>query len=118
MLRGPQTLGELRTNASRLAEFADLAAVNDTLELLMAREPPLVLRLPREAGRREERFAHLLCGEVEAAAPEEPRPAAGAGADRVAALEAEVARLRAELEALWRLTGLAGQRPAPDDEGA
>ena len=47
MLRGPQTLGEIRTNSARLAEFPDLGAVNDTLELLMAREPALVQRLPR-----------------------------------------------------------------------
>ncbi|EFK94931.1 conserved hypothetical protein, partial [sediment metagenome] len=60
LLRGPQTLGELRTNTGRMAEFADLAAVGDTLKALMERSPALVMELPRLPGRREERFAHLL----------------------------------------------------------
>lgn len=111
MLRGPQTLGELRTGASRLAEFADLAAMNDSLELLMAREPPLVTRIPRAPGRREERFAHLLCGEVELEPAAEPaRRSAEPEGSRIAELEREVKRLRTELEALWRLTGLEDQR--------
>ena len=109
MLRGPQTPGELRSHSARLAEFADLAAVQDALDLLMAREPPLVKRLPRESGRREERFAHLLCGDVEVeAAPAGMVPAEDA---RIEALEQELGRLRAELEVLWRLTGLEDQRP-------
>ncbi len=113
MLRGPQTPGELRGNAARLAEFADLPQVHDTLELLLAREPPLVKQFPRVAGRREERFGHLLCGDVE---PEPVEtvvahpPKAENG--RVEILEREVRQLREELETLWRLTGLADQRPA------
>jgi uncharacterized protein YceH (UPF0502 family) len=114
MLRGPQTSGELRTNAGRMADFADLAAVESALEGLAGREPPLVVRLPRLPGQREERYAHLLCGPVEAAAAA-PAPAARASAPpetgRIAELEAEVARLRAELDALWELTGLAERRP-------
>ncbi len=113
MLRGPQTPGELRSNAARLAEFADLTQVHDTLELLMAREPPLVKRFPRVAGRREERFGQLLCGDVE------PEPVEAVVAHpttaengRIEILEQEVRQLREELETLWRLTGLADQRPA------
>ena len=60
MLRGPQTVGELRTNAGRMAELPDLEAVEATMPGLESREPPLVTRLPRLPGRREERFAHLL----------------------------------------------------------
>ena len=112
MLRGPQTPGELRSNAARLAEFAGLAEVQDTLELLMAREPSLVKRLPRATGRREERFGHLLCGDIET----DPTEAVAVNPTatetcRIEALEQEVSRLRRELEALWQLTGLAEQRP-------
>lgn len=114
MLRGPQTSGELRINAGRMADFADLAAVESALEGLAGREPPLVVRLPRLPGQREERYAQLLCGPVETAAAV-PAPAARASAPaetgRMAELEAEVARLRAELDALWELTGLADRRP-------
>lgn len=114
MLRGPQTSGELRTNAGRMADFADLAAVESALEGLAAREPPLVVRLPRLAGQREERYAQLLCGPVEAAAAlgaPAARASAPAETGRIAGLEAEVARLGAELDALWELTGLADRRP-------
>ncbi|MGE5155617.1 MAG: YceH family protein [Bdellovibrio bacteriovorus] len=116
MLRGPQTLGELRLNTARMAEFADLGAVGATLRSLMDRSPALVMELPRLPGRREERYAHLLCGEP----PAEAIPVAAASAtaspegvgqgSRLAELEAEVASLRAELDRLWELTGLAGQR--------
>ncbi len=111
MLRGPQTAGELRANASRLAELPDLAALDYALRNLQQREPPLVIALSRTAGRRDERYAHTLCGPVEL---DEPL-ASGAGSapsrqERLAQLEDEVARLRADLDALWELTGLADRR--------
>ncbi len=117
MLRGPQTAGELRTNAARMAEFADLPTLEEALTGLAEREPPLVTRLPRLPGKREERYGQLLCGEIEqqepAAAPvatySDPRN------DRIATLEAQVARLRQELDTLWELTGLSSQRPGADD---
>ena len=123
MLRGPQTLGELRTNTGRMAEFADLPAVADVVRRLGERGDPLVTRLP---GKREDRFAHLLCGapQVEAPVPgTDPglRPAAArqdARDDRIAALEAEVAALRAEVAALWDLTGLADRRDRRPDIAA
>ena len=115
MLRGPQTLGELRINASRMVEFDDLTAMQQTLEFLMAHAPPLIVALPRAPGQREERYAHLLCGE--------PKPEQAIGAvtqrtsspDRITALEQEVQRLRAEVELLWRLTGLEGQRSSTNE---
>ena len=78
MLRGPQTPGELRGNAARLHEFAGLDEVEQTLSGLISREPdPLVVRLPRQAGQKEVRFAHLLSGEVAfEAVAEVERPAA------------------------------------------
>jgi len=113
MLRGPQTEGELRTNAGRMAEFASLRTVEETLEGLEGRRPPMVIRLPRLPGKREERFGQLLCGEIEQQAPATTPIAAhrNPGLDRVAELEAKVARLSQELDALWDLTGLADQRP-------
>ncbi len=68
LLRGPQTPGELRTHADRLCKFGDVQAVEATLNGLIEREDgPFVARLPREAGKRESRYAHLFSGEVHAA---------------------------------------------------
>ena len=61
MLRGPQTLGELKTNSHRLFEFDDLDDVNYALQRLAEHEPPLVKDLPRQPGQKEIRYAHLLC---------------------------------------------------------
>ena len=119
MLRGPQTLGELRSNASRMAGMPDLAAVTSILAVMMGRRQPLVTRLPRAVGRREERFAHLLCGEVKdvelPAAPRATRQSAND--ERIAALEDDVRRLREELDMLWRLSGLDEQRPNGRGDG-
>lgn len=105
MLRGPQTLGELRTNTQRLYEFGDLDDVNYVLERLAENDPPLVVCLPRLPGQKEARYAHLLSGEPDPAdfAAAAPQPLAPVDEDlsaRVAALEAEVAELRQELAAL------------------
>lgn len=106
LLRGPQTPGELRGRASRLCPFRDADEVEATLEQLSRREDgPFVIRLPREPGKREARYAHLFGGAIDI--PEEsaaPAESAAAGHEqlerRVAALEAEVARLRALVQAL------------------
>jgi uncharacterized protein YceH (UPF0502 family) len=120
MLRGPQTLGELRTNSGRMAEFADLGAVSEALRGLMDRSPSLAMELPRAPGRREERYIHLLCGTpgpeelaalTAAGAPATAGTPAPQGADgRIDALEREVACLREEIERLWELTGLTDRR--------
>ena len=65
MLRGPQTVGELKTNSHRLHEFDDLDDLRYALKRLSEHEPPLVMTFPRQPGQKEERFAHLLCGEPE-----------------------------------------------------
>ena len=105
MLRGAQTPGELRGNASRLHEFSGLEEVEAVLNGLISHEPePLVVRLPRQPGQKEVRFAHLLSGEidVEALASEPERPSRQGGVERleqkVDALTAEVERLRDQFE--------------------
>ena len=73
MLRGPQTLGELRTRASRMHPFGSLEEVEEVLDDLSAREEPMVVQLPRQPGRKEHRYTHLLAGQPviddESAAP-------------------------------------------------
>lgn len=103
MLRGPQTVHELLARAERMASFADAEAVHGELDMLIGRRPPLVKEIGRAPGQREDRYAHLLCGDVEAAvaaAPQALRPASGELEARIEALEAEVAALRARLDAL------------------
>jgi len=103
MLRGPQTLGELKINAHRLYEFDDLDDIEYTLGRLAEHEPPLVVSLPKQPGQKEVRFAHLLCGE-----PDIPEPPASTGAGhyggglagRVEALEEAVERLQEEISEL------------------
>ncbi len=65
MLRGPQTLGEIKGRSSRLYAFENLIEVEDTLKELSARDEPLVAKLPRKTGMKEARYAHLLNGETE-----------------------------------------------------
>ncbi len=109
LVRGPQTVGELRTRAERMRPFADLAAVEQVLQLLMEREEPLVTRLSRQPGRKEQRHAHLFAGVPEAegeecmAPPEGARLHVQAENERVAKLEEEVAALRAEVGELRRM---------------
>ena len=102
MLRGPQTIGELRGRTERAYKFGDLEEVEATLAELD--ESGYVTKLPRMPGRKESRYAHLLAGnvEIEEEAPR-PEPAAivvRAENERIAALEEEVQRLRQEFDAL------------------
>ena len=104
MLRGWQTIGELRERASRLHEFADLGAVDEKLRALVEREPdPLVARLPRQAGHKESRYAHLLSGAITIDAGDVAEPRASSSnsrqveADRIERLERQVETLTAEL---------------------
>jgi uncharacterized protein len=107
MLRGPQTVGELKQRSERLHSFASLEAVEDTLERLAGRN--LALRLPRRPGQKEQRYAQLLGGEdagepvATAEQPTAGRPEAGAADGleaRVARLEDAVAVLRERLDTL------------------
>ncbi|MBN9409508.1 MAG: YceH family protein [Burkholderiales bacterium] len=123
MLRGPQTAGELRINAERWHRFADISSVEAFLDELQergeAKGGPLVVRMARAPGAREQRWAHLLCGPVDepALAPSAVDASGNdtSGTDasqaralhvRMAALESEVAGLRATVQKLCGELGL------------
>lgn len=104
LLRGPQTPGELRSRTERMYHFDTLEDVVATLDRLAQREPPLGRILPRQPGTKESRYTHLFSGEPPVDVARAPSPAsvstestASGGRDRLSQLEAEVARLRAEL---------------------
>lgn len=102
LLRGPQTPGELRTRTNRLCSFNDVKETEAVLERLAAHESgPLVVKLPREPGKRESRYQHLFSGEVdlEALAVESPF-ASSFSSNKMEMLEAEVAELRQEVAEL------------------
>jgi len=106
MLRGPQTIGEIRGRTGRMYEFKELTEVEMTLDSLTSALPPLVMKLPRQPGMKESRYAHLLSGEVhveEAPAAARLEPATlevRAENERLAKLESEVEVLRQELAEL------------------
>jgi len=113
MLRGPQTAGELRINSERWYRFADISSVDAFLDELQDRSEekggPLVVKLPRAAGAREQRWAHLLCGPVHAAQSEArqvPDGLPGDAAERITRLEAEVGQLRDTVQRLCAELGL------------
>lgn len=97
MLRGAQTIGELRERTGRLYDFKDLNDVNETLEGLMKRDEPLIVKLERAPGQSAERYAHLLCGEVTSYTPPEKIPRGTANDERVEKLEGEIESLKNEL---------------------
>jgi uncharacterized protein YceH (UPF0502 family) len=106
MLRGVQTAGEIRTRSGRLHDFAAVPEVENCLQFLMDKYPPLVARLPRMPGTKESRYTTLLSGET----PEDLQgsmqdasahvPMSGGRQDRILQLEEEVARLREEVASL------------------
>jgi uncharacterized protein len=103
LVRGPQTPGELRTRAARMASFSDVAQVETALESLSSRaDGPFVVRLPREPGRRDSRYAHLFSGAVTIPALSEdsntgPPVASSPAPSRLERLEKEVQQLKEEL---------------------
>ena len=107
MLRGPQTIGELRTRTERLHPFSTLEEVEATLQdLINQTDGALAVKLPREPGRKEPRYAHLLAGDVVPGItsteppPEPARLLVQAEQERFARIEQEVAALKAEIEAV------------------
>jgi uncharacterized protein YceH (UPF0502 family) len=106
LVRGPQTVGELRTRCERMHAFPDLAAVEEVLNELMERENSLIVRLPRQPGRKEARNAHLFSGTPDMTAeehevpPEPARVRVMAENEKLTKLEEEVAFLRSEVAEL------------------
>jgi uncharacterized protein YceH (UPF0502 family) len=101
MLRGPQTPGELRIACERMYRFADLSSVEAYLAEMAGRPTgPLVVKLPKQPGAREHRWAHLLGGPADAAAGPPPAMPGSGTASAGAGFEAEVARLRDEVAEL------------------
>jgi len=99
MLRGPQTLGELKQRSERLHRFASPGDVAQTLDTLARRE--LVTRLERHAGQKEDRYAQLLgAGQAEAAMPMPPEERPDDGGDRLTAIEARLERLETAFDEL------------------
>jgi len=126
MLRGPQTAGELRIHSERWYRFADISSVEAFLDELQSRTEakggPLVLHLPRAPGSREARWAHLLCGPIDVSnlvlAPPDLAVSSGGLAERVEALEAEVAQLRAAFADLSAQLGLSPPGQAETNDRA
>ncbi|MEG0007271.1 MAG: DUF480 domain-containing protein [Aeromonas sp.] len=111
LLRGPQTPGELRSRTNRLCSFDDVTQVDAVLAKL-AEQGPYVVKLPREPGKRESRYAHLFSGEIDLQALAEAAPVShhtSPASDRLAQLEEEVESLKSRLQALeTRLAELEG----------
>lgn len=104
MLRKPQTLNDIKTRTARMVDFSDLEDLHNSIDSLIDRETPLAILIPKGAGRREDRFTHTLCGDIEIeeisvvnthATPNQSHPVADN--DRFEALEARIAVLEAKL---------------------
>ena len=99
MLRGPQTVGELKQRSERLHRFGSIAEVAETLDGLTGRE--LVARLERRPGQKEERWQQLLGGEAEPATATEPvAPPPGEGVNRLGAIEERLEQLEGAFDEL------------------
>ena len=102
MLRGPQTIGELRERTGRMHTFDGLGEVQEALDRLTRRDEPLVTKLDRLPGRKEARFAHLLSGEItqEAFAAADQTVTSRVGTNGFGDLKGEIESLKSELAAL------------------
>jgi uncharacterized protein YceH (UPF0502 family) len=102
MLRGPQTVGEIRTHTERMSVFESLEEVENTLQGLAEHNPPLTLKMPRETGRKECRYMHLFSGGIETLHDFSAEPAAiqMSSQEKIKKLEEEIVVLRNELEEL------------------
>lgn len=101
MLRGPQTIGEIRDRTGRLFDFRDLNEVQTALDDLSKRDEPLIIKLERQAGQKEARYAQLLAGDIDvsklAIASERNTGGSAGSNERIEKLEGEIERLSSEL---------------------
>jgi uncharacterized protein YceH (UPF0502 family) len=98
LLRGPQTVGEIRTRTNRLYDFGSLEEVETVLGSLMSGEVPLVTRFARQSGQKEARYAHLLSGAPQMPAPADAEPQNDSQIDRIEKLEKAVEDLKRQFE--------------------
>jgi uncharacterized protein YceH (UPF0502 family) len=109
MLRGPETIGEIRAHARRMHHFGGPEEVEETLKGLMERDNPLITRLQRQSGKKEERYMHLLSGmpqypdKAQDASAENPGEGGLTNDERIDKLAKEVSYLKTELESLRNL---------------
>lgn len=104
LLRGAQTLGELRERTGRLYEFSGLGEVSETLDGLTRRDEPLVVKLERLSGQKEVRYAHLLAGEFVQTQPQEKSISARQTEnERVTKLEEDLRNLQSEFDSFRQL---------------
>jgi uncharacterized protein YceH (UPF0502 family) len=115
MLRGALTLNEIRINTGRMVIFDEADGLQGLIQELIERERPIVVKLPRASGQREERFAHLLCGEPNIETPAKPVGSSSGGSraaaesdqsDRIVRLEREIDDLKRDVARLREFTGL------------
>jgi len=100
LLRSSQTLNDIKTRTARMVEFEDNNDIQDTINAMIHRDTPLAVLIPKGSGRREERYTHLLCGEVDVSALEKEKlitPLPEMDSDRLDAIEARLAVIEEKL---------------------
>ncbi len=100
ILRGPQTPGEIKGRTGRMFSFEKLEQVDEVLQNLMHKEEPFIVKLPRQTGMKESRFAHLLFGESEMINSSEEASSASGNEERILKLEEEIQTLKNEMHEL------------------
>lgn len=105
MLRGPQTAGELMTRTQRLYQFTDREDMMVSLERLTQGEEAIAVVIPRQSGQKEDRYGHILCGEIQMPVGQVKPPRNSAPSEDLESLKTEIATLRLQLEELYELTG-------------
>lgn len=100
MLRGPQTIGELRSRSAPMKEYPSLEVVEEVISRLIHRETPLVRQLPKQAGQKDFRYVHLLGGEPDLSVYQQETKTSHSDTDKVKVLEDQIAELRTELDQL------------------
>ena len=106
MLRGPQTAAELKAHTQRLCSFSSVPEVDEVMEQLIRNQNgAMAVRLPRQPGQKEERYAHLLCGEPDTSVPDIPARAPRSTSpavdpEQIGRLENEIAELKSQMEDL------------------
>jgi len=102
LLRGPQTAYELLARSERMARFQSVEALRDELDMLIGKRPALVKEIGRGPGQREDRYAHLLCGDVEASTFVPAAISAAPASPAIAELEARITALEEQVASLGK----------------